>query len=153
MKVRDLLAKGTHELVTVWPTDKIPKVASVLAEHNIGAVPILDGDRTLLGILSERDISRAVARYGEKVVELRAADIMTSDVATCSPQDPVKSAIELMQKHHIRHLPVIEGARELIAVLSIRDALAGLLEEYREEAALLRERAAVSRLRTMQPPE
>lgn len=152
MRVRDLLEERGGELVTCWPHERIAKASKLLRENDIGILPVVE-DRNLVGVLSERDIARAVGRPGVDLGELRVRDLMTVDVVTCRPEDPLKSAAELMDGRKVRHLPVISGGRELVGVISLRDVLHGLLTTYREEAAVLREREMLDHLRHGTPDE
>jgi CBS domain-containing protein len=115
----------SRDLLTVAPADTITEVAQRMVERNIGAVLVLDDGR-LVGIMTERDLMRAVARglRAEAVV----ADHMTRDPDTIEPGDTVEHAAVLMIHGGFRHLPVTDGD-ELIGILSIRDLVQVALED------------------------
>ena len=138
MNVRDLVKAWADHLVTSRPEDTIESAATLLSTNNIGALPVRDVDGRLVGVVSERDITRAVARHGVKALALRVADIMTHDVVTCGPDDSVKSVMETMTRRHIRHLPVVEKG-ELVAMLSQRDLMQALVEQTALELNVLRD--------------
>ena len=138
MNVHDLVKAGADHLVTARPEDTIESAATLLSTNNIGALPVRDIDARLVGVVSERDITRAVARHGVKALSLRVADVMTRDVITCGPDDSVKSVMETMTRRHIRHLPVVEKG-ELVAMLSQRDLMQALVEQTALELNVLRD--------------
>ena len=115
----------SRDLLTAAPSDTITEVAQRMVERNIGAVLVLDEGR-LVGIMTERDLMRAVARglRGEAAV----ADHMTRDPDTIEPGDTVEHAAVLMIHGGFRHLPVVEGD-ELLGILSIRDLVQVALED------------------------
>lgn len=138
-----LKAKGT-EVVTVRPGDNICDVAHRLVEENVGAVVVSTDAGTLHGMISERDISCGVADYGAGIGSLRASDLMTRDVPTCAPDDPIAETARFMTDRRIRHLPVQDGAR-IVGIISIGDVLKYRLEEARLETRVLRDIALVIR--------
>ena len=140
MTVRTLL-EGQHErLITCTPENTIAAVAAVLAENRIGAMPVIGGGGDLVGIISERDVVHGVARFDVEALAMAVRELMTSDVAVCGPDDPVKDVMALMSRRHIRHLPVVEGGR-VRSMLSQPDVMQSRLDETRLEADVLRERA------------
>jgi CBS domain-containing protein len=137
MKVRQLLQRTKLKLVTCEPSDGIERIAAMLSDESIGAVPVMDG-RTIMGILSERDVCRALGHHGEDAAAMKVRDFMARDVAVCDPEDSVKSAMQTMMRRHIRHLPVVEH-KNVIGMISLRDVLQAILEETRMEADVLRD--------------
>jgi len=115
----------SRNLLSVERGEKITAVAQRLVERNIGAVLVLDGGR-LLGIMTERDIIRAVARGlpGDAIV----AEYMTQHPETIEPDDTTQHAAVLMIHGGFRHLPVVEGD-EVVGILSIRDLMRVALED------------------------
>lgn len=153
MKVQDLLSAKEGRLVTSWPTQRVAAAARLMAEESIGAMPVLD-DARLVGILSERDVSRAVGTEEVIVGDLRVADLMTAKVVVCRPDDYLQTVMELMDRHHVRHLPVLDVAGRLLGMLSQRDVLAALLEATRAKSEEERERLLLEHVRRMKsgPP-
>ena len=115
----------SRDLLSVEPAEPIREVAQRMVERNLGAVLVLDGGR-LAGIMTERDIMRAVARglHGDAVV----ADYMSSDPETIEPDDTTAHAAVLMIHGGFRHLPVVERDN-VVGILSIRDLVRVALED------------------------
>ena len=115
----------SSDLLSVEASASIAEVAQRMVERNVGAVLVLDGGR-LAGILTERDVLRAVARgLGETT---RVVDCMTAHPETITPDDTTEHAAVLMLHGGFRHLPVVEG-EEVVGVISIRDLVPLLLED------------------------
>ncbi|GAN78201.1 signal transduction protein with CBS [Acidisphaera rubrifaciens HS-AP3] len=91
-----------------------------MAGQRIGSVLVLADDGSVAGIVSERDVVKAVAAGPERLAEARAADMMTRHVIAASPETSVDEAMELMDSGYFRHLPVLENGR-LVGIISIRD--------------------------------
>jgi CBS domain-containing protein len=115
----------SRDLLSVEPAAPITQVAQRMVERNLGAVLVLDGGR-LAGIMTERDIMRAVARglHGDAVV----ADYMSKDPETIEPGDTTAHAAVLMIHGGFRHLPVVERD-DVVGILSIRDLVRVALED------------------------
>ena len=127
MKVKELLLKKGTRIVSVHMNETVERAAKMLRQENIGALVIKDvcnteGD-TVVGMFSERDFLRAMIDRGPSVLKLPISKLMTPNVISCSSHDRVSRAIELFNKHQIRHLPVIDD-HTLIGVISIRDIVA-----------------------------
>lgn len=139
MYIRDVLDKKEHKLITVRPEDTVETAASRLANNNIGACPVRDADGSLVGVLSERDIVRAFSESGGQVLSLRVRDLMSRDVAVCKIDDTVNDAKEIMNRRHIRHLPVLADDGRLITMMSMRDVMEVHLEQAQMEMNVLRD--------------
>ena len=100
--------KGT-EVVSVAPGDTVLAVARVLTQHKIGAALVRDASGRILGIISERDIVTGMANQGQGTTQRPAEQLMTRDLVTVTPQTRVTEAMELMTRHRVRHLPVLEN--------------------------------------------
>jgi CBS domain-containing protein len=135
MNVATLLAKKGVKVVTIGPRDTIRQALGRLAEHNIGALIVVDGQGGLAGIVSERDIVRALAR-SEAILAEPIASIMTRDVVVGTPQDDLVAVGNTMTEHHIRHLPVFEGGR-LVGMISIGDVVKAQRDQYQGEVDTL----------------
>jgi CBS domain-containing protein len=115
---------------TVWsvkPTDTVLDALSLMAEHDVGAVLVLDGDK-LLGLFSERDYARKVVLAGRSSKESRVADIMTSHVVCVSPARSINECMALMTDKRQRHLPVVEH-KTVIGVVSIGDLVKATIDD------------------------
>ena len=131
-----LKAKG--DLVfTASPRDSVDAVAAMLNTRRVGAIVVVDGDRDVVGIVSERDIVRIVAEHGAAGLARPIADCMTRDVVFALPSETVDAILARMTDRRIRHLPVcVEG--RLIGIVSIGDLVKSKIEETEAEAEGLR---------------
>ena len=144
MKASDALQSNRQTLATCIPEELIVSLATRLNTLNIGAMPVTDATGALVGIISERDIMRAFAKDGARLVERRVRDLMAREVVTCGPESSMSEAERLMDKHRIRHLPIVDGAK-VIGMLSIRDVMAWRLRDSRDEVNVLRETMIATR--------
>ena len=132
MRVHDVLtSKGSTTVHTIAPEATVRELLEVLAERNIGALVVSSDGSTMLGIVSERDIVRKL-RDVENARDMAVADIMTTDVRTCSPDDSFGALMATMTEHRVRHVPVIDAER-LVGVLSIGDAVKHRMEQLEFE--------------------
>jgi len=138
MKVETILHSKGRRVVTVQRHASIESVVGHMRLEKIGAVVISPDGHTVDGIVSERDVVRALAAHGAEVFHLKAEDIMTHQVITCGRQDSVQSVMTTMTRNRIRHLPVVEKGR-LEGIVSIGDAVKNRLEEVQLEATVLRD--------------
>ena len=133
MAVAQILRQKGADVVTVSPSDSIQTIVGLLASHRIGAVVVLDGKGSIAGIVSERDIVRAMAADAARVMTRTAKDIMTAKVMTCEPNDSEAELMQLMTENRIRHLPVVSGGR-LAGMISIGDVVKLRMEAIEREA-------------------
>ncbi len=138
MYVEDILkVKGT-EVVATAPGESVAAIARLLNVRRIGAAVVRDGAGNLAGVISERDIIRAIAVNGERALDMQVRDVMTSEVVTCKPGDTISAAMKLMTVRRFRHLPVVEDG-ELKGIISIGDVVKHRLEETEMETRVLRD--------------
>lgn len=128
--------KGT-DVFSVGPGEDATAIAQSLAQHRIGALLVRDLDGTILGIVSERDIVRAIAREGAAALSHTARELMTADLITVRGETHIAEAFAVMTKHRCRHLPVIEDGR-LTGMVSIGDLVKARIAEAEQEAENLR---------------
>jgi CBS domain-containing protein len=128
---------GDLPVAQVAPTVAIADVARLLTRRRIGAVLVMDAADQLLGIVSERDIVRAVAQDGAAALEKTAAQLMTSKVRTAAPSMTVAQAMETMSEGRFRHLPVVDQGR-LIGIVSIGDVVTARLRDAAQEVDTLK---------------
>lgn len=142
MDVKELLKKKKkgETLLTVQPDDLVSTVAGTLTKNKIGALPVRGGDGKLVGIISERDLIRGMAKSGASVLSLRVSDLMTENVYVCKPTDSLREVMAMMSQHHVRHLPVVDGAT-LVGILSQRDVMKAQMEMTQLEVNVLRDYA------------
>lgn len=136
MQVSVLLQVKGSEVVTVAPERTVAEVLAVLADHRIGAVVVArDGDR-IAGVLSERDIVRALAADGPAALDATADALMTADVVTCEPDTTVERLMQVMTERRIRHVPVVVDGR-LAGLVSIGDVVKHRVATLEQEAEAL----------------
>lgn len=134
MLICDLLKNQVA--VSAQAHQTVLEVASMMVEHNIGAVPVLQ-DGQLAGIFSERDLMSRVVVAGKDPARTPVKEVMTDDPLTVAPNDPLETCMTLMKRHGFRHLPVCAG-RELKGVVSLRDILLHDLDEKDDEVRMMR---------------
>ncbi len=119
--------KGTA-VWTVTPEATVFAALELLAEKNIGAVPVVENGR-LVGIFSERDYARKVILHGRSSRHTPVRDVMTGEVFTIHPQEDMNRCMTLMTDKHIRHLPVLDQDEQLIGIISIGDVVKAIIAE------------------------
>jgi CBS domain-containing protein len=138
MYVSALLENKGANVITAAPNTTIDKAVALLAENKIGALVISADGKSVDGILSERDIVRALAEQGNDIGNADAATLMSRDVVSCAPGDTIESLMGLMTERRIRHLPVLENGK-LAGIVSIGDIVKHRLAEIESEADALRQ--------------
>lgn len=138
MTVARILASKGREVATTQTDRTLAEVAAVLSQKKIGAVVVTDTNGSVLGILSERDIVRAVANMGSTCLTDTVANHMTSKVVTTGEEQTVQQTMEKMSQGRFRHLPVIKDGR-LVGLVSIGDVVQNRLKEMEKESQALRE--------------
>ena len=138
MKVSDILAGKGREVVVIEPTANLQTAAKLLASRKIGAVVILGAGGRIAGILSERDIVRALAERGASALESPVGQTMTRDVMTCSEDDTCAEIMERMTTRKFRHLPVVTDSK-MVGLVSIGDVVKQRVEEIERETEAMRD--------------
>jgi CBS domain-containing protein len=128
MRVSDLLASKGHDVATISQERSITDALSILKERGVGALVVTGPLPPLVGILSERDIVRALATQGADALDAKVADLMTSEVRICDEETTMASLMGLMTEHHIRHVPVVQNLT-LSGLVSIGDVVKARLDE------------------------
>ena len=136
MTIQSILRSKNATVISVPPGTLISEVVQILALHKIGALPVMENDE-LLGMLSERDIVRAMARQTGGVRALTAGTLMTVPRGTVSPRDTIVYAMQIMTERRIRHLPAIENGR-VIGIVSIGDVVKARLDQQASEVDTMR---------------
>jgi CBS domain-containing protein len=137
MTVETILATST-DVTTIEPTATVEYGIGILAERGIGALVVLGTDHRVIGLLSERDIVRALAKRGASVLTEPLARVMTRTKSTCTLSEPVDSIMEQMTAGKSRHVPVVENER-LVGIVSIGDVVKHRLTEMERESEALHE--------------
>ena len=135
MNIASLLASKGAKVVTIGPEQTVRDALKLLAQHNIGALVVVDGGARPVGILSERDVVRAAAR-SESLFGDAVSRLMTRDVIVGLPSDDLVSVGVTMTEKRIRHLPVVEGGR-LVGIVSIGDVVKAQRDKYQGEVDTL----------------
>ncbi len=137
MTIGAILQGRSGAVIAARTDDLVRAVVDLLAQHRIGAVPVLDGD-SLVGIFSERDFVRLVASYGPEALDRRLDEVMTRSPVTCGPDMAVIGALSQMTQKRIRHLPVVDGSG-LVGFVSIGDLVKYRIDKIEAEAAAMRD--------------
>lgn len=127
MNISEILSRKGTSVVTTSPDATVGDVVALLAEHRIGAVPVVAGAH-VTGIVSERDVVRQLAASGSDVLTMSVSELMTVDLVTASPSDSLDATASLMTDRRIRHLPVLSDG-ELAGIVTIGDVVAARLRE------------------------
>jgi len=138
MTVKTILSRKGNDVVTIEPGATLATAAKLLAERKIGAVMVTGIDNRVAGILSERDIVRALNELGAAMLNERVDRVMTRKVVTCTESETIASVMELMTAGKFRHLPVVDQGR-LVGIVSIGDVVKYRLHEIETESQALRE--------------
>jgi CBS domain-containing protein len=138
MNVKAILAAKGGNIICIEPTADLAAAAKLLSAHRIGAVLIRGAGGRLAGILSERDIVRALSEHGAGALALPVGQVMTRNVATCGEDDTVASIMERMTAGKFRHMPVIANDK-LVGLISIGDVVKQRVEEVESESEAMRD--------------
>ena len=137
MMIASILDHKGEDVVTVQPNDTLHQACAILAERKIGAVVIVNAARAVKGILSERDIVRAIGAEGPAALEAHVSDHMTSNVVTCSPEESVLDVMGRMSAGRFRHVPVVKGGK-LAGLVSIGDVVKVRIQQAERDADEMR---------------
>ncbi len=143
MIVAQVLKTKGSQVISVRAGDSIASITRTLAQHRIGAVLVLEGDQ-VLGIVSERDIVRALAALGEAVMRMTAGQLMTRVLFTAGPASTVQDALQLMTDRRVRHLPVLHADGTMAGMVSIGDLVKARIAEAEGETEALKSYVATA---------
>ena len=138
MTVAAILNDKGRDVVTAKAGDPLTDICAVLAERRIGAVVVTDPDGGVKGIVSERDVVRAIAREGAAALPKPVSSVMTRAVVSCAEEETVAELMSKMTEGKFRHLPVIRGGR-LVGIVSIGDVVKRRIAEAEFEARAMRD--------------
>lgn len=127
MRIADVLRNKGAGVLTVSPEMTVAELLTGLATRNVGAMVVV-GPNGPIGIVSERDVVRSLHAHGAELLEHAVADIMSTDVITCTPADSVDGVSGLMTNNRVRHVPVMDGGH-LTGIVSIGDVVKTRMEE------------------------
>jgi CBS domain-containing protein len=138
MQIKHLLRDKGRNVVTIGSDATLSEAARLLARKRIGALVVRAADGSIAGILSERDLVRAVAEASVSALPQSVAMHMTRGVFTCSESDTVDELMEVMTRRRFRHMPVVDGGR-LVGLISIGDIVKSCIADQARETATLRD--------------
>jgi CBS domain-containing protein len=133
MPVSQILLTKSSDVISAPPAATVGDVAKILSDNRIGAVLIAGVGNTIVGIVSERDVVRAIATSGPSVLSQPVSMIMTRDVKTCSSVDSEETLVSLMTNNRIRHLPVVDAGK-LVGMISIGDVVKFRMQAIERES-------------------
>jgi CBS domain-containing protein len=138
MTVKTILAAKGGDIVTIEPTADLAAATKLLAARRIGALVISDAGGRLTGILSERDIVRAISEHGAAALQLLVGQVMTRNVATCGEDETIASIMGRMTVGKFRHMLVVEKGH-LVGLVSIGDVVKLRVDKIERESEALRD--------------
>jgi CBS domain-containing protein len=134
MRIADVIGTSSTKVITSAPRDTIADVVDLLKEYSIGAVVVTSDGRSIVGIISERDVVRHLATEQEGTLRLRVEELMTENVSTCRLDDEIETVMTTMTAGHFRHMPVVADDDGLCGLVSLGDLVDARLSEL--EASL-----------------
>jgi CBS domain-containing protein len=143
LTVKAILESKGHDVFTLGPNDKLTQAVQLLADNRIGALVVTNGDRKIVGILSERDIVRTLARIGPDALNQSVRTAMTPKVNICNESHTVNEVMEIMTRGRFRHLPV-EKDGLLDGIISIGDVVKRRIEDVEREAEEIKQYIATA---------
>ncbi len=118
MKVQDVM---TMDVEACGAEADLAAAAMMMWNRDCGAVPVVDGERNVVGMITDRDICMSLVLSRRLASEIRVGEVMSGDVRSCAPVDDIRDALRIMQEEKLRRLPVVEGDGTLCGILSISD--------------------------------
>ncbi|MDF3067660.1 MAG: hypothetical protein K0R38_3261 [Polyangiaceae bacterium] len=118
MKVEDIM---TRDVRSCAPEESLSSAAQIMWEVDCGAVPVVDAQQRVIGMITDRDICMASHLQGTQLGDASVSTAMARDIKTCSPQDSPATVQALMQQHKIRRVPVVDADRRLIGIVTLAD--------------------------------
>ncbi|BCI54121.1 histidine kinase [Mycolicibacterium litorale] len=131
MRIADVLRSKGSAVATITETTTVTGLLAELATHNIGAMVVVGPDG-MVGMVSERDVVRALQARGADLLRRPVSEIMTGVVVTCTPDTPVDDLSALMTNNRVRHVPVLDNGR-LAGIVSIGDVVKTRMEQLQTE--------------------
>lgn len=143
MTVARILARKGRNVATVHPETTLREAIRILADKHIGALVAVDSSGTMEGIVSERDVVRAIATHGAEALDDAVSRFMTKKVVSASGDDGVLDIAQKMTTGRFRHMPVLDGKR-LVGIVSVGDAIKYRLEQMEAEQEALKDYIATA---------
>ena len=136
MKIASIISGKRVE--TISASASIHDLVSCLNTHHVGALVVSSDGKKIDGIVSERDVVRAMPGKLDQLVGMHVRDIMTADVHTCTPDSTIAELMLMMTEHRIRHVPVVDAQGFLLSIVSIGDVVKNYVNEIDGERTALR---------------
>ena len=136
MQVTTILAAKGHEVFSIGPDVSVADLIRSLCEHDVGAVLVVDDSDEIVGIVSERDVVRALGANAPELSEI-VSSIMTREVVTATDAAEVADLMQLMTKRRIRHVPILSEANDLVGMVSIGDVVKNRMDELEADRSAL----------------
>jgi CBS domain-containing protein len=138
VNISDILRFKGADVITITPTESVASLLAQLAEHNVGALLVVDtgNDGRVIGVVSERDVVRRIAERGAALLEASVEEIMTAMIVSCSSHDSIDSVAETMTERRVRHMPVIDDG-ELVGIVSIGDVVSSRIRQLEKDRGQL----------------
>jgi CBS domain-containing protein len=143
MIVNRILSIKGNNVVSIEPDHTLGEAAKILSDRKIGALLVCDDQQPVSGIISERDIVRAISDYGAQALSEPVSRFMTERVVTCTTKTQINDIMEIMTREKFRHVPVVENG-SLVGIVSIGDVVKLRLEEIEAEAQAIKEYIATA---------
>ena len=140
MKISSIISGKRVETISASAT--IHDLVNALNIHHVGALVVSSDGNKIDGIVSERDVVRAMPGKLDHLVEMHVRDIMTAEVHTCTADTTVAELMTMMTEHRIRHVPVVDGDGALLSIVSIGDVVKNYVQEIDSERTALRDYVA-----------
>jgi CBS domain-containing protein len=137
MSIQSILDRNGGGVITIRATETVKSAADRMRSRSIAALVMTSGD-AIVGLISERDIVRAISVHGEQALSMAVRDIAPHAMITIAPGDTLRRAMSLMTNHRVRHLPVFAEGK-LVGIVSIGDVVKHRLEELETESNVLRD--------------
>jgi len=128
-KVRDILAQKGAAVVSISPTSTVFEAAELMNDRGVGGLLVVDADKNLVGVFTERDILRRVVVAGRNPKTTQVSEVQTTAVVTCLPETSLDECSAIMTKRRIRHLPIADE-QTVYGVVTIGDLLAFQVAEH-----------------------
>lgn len=138
MKVTEILRSKGADVITIWPGASLRSAVEQMTKRNVGALVVVDDKGKVVGLLSERDVVRALAGSAERALAESVSDVMARRPVVCGPDDRLADLMAVMTEHRVRHLPVVQHDH-LIGLVSIGDLVKARLQELVLESSVLRD--------------
>jgi CBS-domain-containing membrane protein len=120
MNVKALMSRPVR---TVRPEASLAVAAGMMWEHDCGALPVVDADSRIVGIVTDRDICIAVGTRHRVAADIEVCEVMSRDVQSCGPEDDIRVALATMREQRVRRVPVVDGDRRVVGIVSLDDAI------------------------------